>query len=187
MPLQGVDSCSSLPIMGTKKKKTQLKPVARGFATTSVPKKVVSAVDAAVEDGSSQPNPNGSDAQGKEARPDTAKVEDVPGSNGNDIDPLLQNLVDKYQDRTEKDIVRTIKVCLWSPCLTTRRMTWCQGHRAGETFRRNHGLARTRHKSCPTGAKFTLRSTDFSRYTPNPSYYPLILMCSSWTHHRRIG
>lgn len=96
--------------MGTKKKKTHLKPVARGFATTSVPKKVVPAVDAAVEGGESSP----SDAK----RPDNeGSSTDVPknvvntsGPKDEDADPVVQGFVDKYQDRTEKDIVRTIKV-----------------------------------------------------------------------------
>ena len=99
--------------MGTKKKKTQLKPVARGFATTSVPKKVVPAVDAALGVDNSQPTSSGS--YDKEAGPSSAdiskKAEGVSESKVEDVDPVLQSLVDKYQDRTEKDIVRTIKVC----------------------------------------------------------------------------
>lgn len=97
-----------------KKKKTQLKPVARGFATTSVPKKVVQ----------EEEPPGGADpvaSAGEESAPG-------PGVLGNGIGPepvapvveeydpdkaeeqSLQNLVDKLQDKTEKEIVRTIKV-----------------------------------------------------------------------------
>ena len=99
--------------MGTKKKKTQLKPVARGFATTSVPKKVVPTVDAAPGSDSFPLDASGSNIKGKElSSSDISKtVEDVSYSKDEDVDPVLQSLVDKYQDRTEKDIVRTIKVC----------------------------------------------------------------------------
>ncbi|KAF8832459.1 hypothetical protein HHX47_DHR1001422 [Lentinula edodes] len=89
-----------------KKKKTQLKPVARGFATTSVPKK---AVEVEFEDPPSQPplddqesaevplveNSNGSREQQNvqdEFGPD--KVEEQS----------LQNLVDRYQEKIEKEI-----------------------------------------------------------------------------------
>lgn len=99
--------------MGTKKKKTQLKPVARGFATTSVPKKVVPAVDAAVEGDSSHPDAKGPDAKGDDSSSTDApkNVDGTSGPEDQDVDPIVQGFVDKYQDRTEKDIVRTIKVC----------------------------------------------------------------------------
>ncbi|KZT74762.1 P-loop containing nucleoside triphosphate hydrolase protein [Daedalea quercina L-15889] len=100
--------------MGTKKKKTQLKPVARGFATTSVPKKIVPVADAISEDNGSQ-----SDAMAvKIAETASATPSDVSPRPGDasglvhaaeDVDPILQGLVDKLQDRTEKDIIRTIK------------------------------------------------------------------------------
>ncbi|KAJ3851495.1 P-loop containing nucleoside triphosphate hydrolase protein [Lentinula lateritia] len=94
-----------------KKKKTQLKPVARGFATTSVPKK---AAEAEFEDPPSQPplddqesaeaplaeNSNGSrERQNVEDEFDPDKVEEQS----------LQNLVDKYQEKTEKEIARNVK------------------------------------------------------------------------------
>jgi ATP-dependent RNA helicase DHX29 len=65
--------------MAPKKKKTQLKPVARGFATTSVPKKVKS----------------------------TSKPEQSVADQAQDAERLAsQALVDKYQEKTEKDISR---------------------------------------------------------------------------------
>ncbi|PCH33517.1 pre-mRNA-splicing factor ATP-dependent RNA helicase prp22 [Wolfiporia cocos MD-104 SS10] len=85
-----------------KKKKTQLKPVARGFATTSVPKKVIrvaeenrpsETVDPLVKEPA-----NTAVDQAAEATPET-------------VDPreqAAQVLVDKLQDKTEKEIVRTI-------------------------------------------------------------------------------
>jgi ATP-dependent RNA helicase DHX29 len=97
-----------------KKKKTQLKPVARGFATTSVPKKVVqpedqpdSPEDAGTVDGETHNiedarwTGDGTGVQPHAVEFDPDKVEEHS----------LQNLVDKLQEKTEKEIVRTIKVC----------------------------------------------------------------------------
>ncbi|KAL6302192.1 P-loop containing nucleoside triphosphate hydrolase protein [Sparassis latifolia] len=95
-----------------KKKKTQLKAVARGFATTSVPKKVVlpaeedgvdisETIDAApiVKDAIRTTPVGGELAQAPTDDYDLDKHEEES----------LQLLVDKLQDKTEKDIVRTIK------------------------------------------------------------------------------
>lgn len=91
-----------------KKKRTQLKPVARGFATTSVPKKVLpdpildncpatsSFIQSTPED---QPT-------------DTVKVPTTTVASNEEFDPDLvdeqsiQNLIDKFQEKTEKEIVR---------------------------------------------------------------------------------
>lgn len=94
-----------------KKKKTQLKPVARGFATTSVPKKVVETPPEAeksvevVQDSSlptaaeiSSSAQGSTQAQAQEADSATPETQ------------ALQNLVEKFQDRTEREIVRTVKV-----------------------------------------------------------------------------
>ena len=95
-----------------KKKKSQLKPVVRGFATTSVPKKAVAAeadvlpTDVFVVDPEhSSPNDAAQDASGDAIAPshtesDPDKVQDA----------TLQNLVERLQEKTEKEIVRTIKV-----------------------------------------------------------------------------
>lgn len=96
-----------------KKKKSQLKPVARGFATTSVPKKVVENeqnIDDAITDTTAEEAPT-SDA----LHPSTAtRVQsDAPQDHSFDPDKVeeqsLQNLVDKYQEKTEKETLRTIK------------------------------------------------------------------------------
>ncbi|KAI0778038.1 P-loop containing nucleoside triphosphate hydrolase protein [Trametes elegans] len=94
--------------MAPKKKKTQLKPVARGFATTSVPKKVVE-VPKEPEDTlpsespvSSTDQPNGTDASSQSSKPSECTVL-------SDEDQSLQSLIDKFQDKVEKEIVRTVK------------------------------------------------------------------------------
>lgn len=101
-----------------KKKKTQLKPVARGFATTSVPKKVITVVQ--TED---QPNVPGVSASLEDETERTENVKEascdmaVQPNEAFDADKVeeqsLQNLVDKLQEKTEKDILRTVKVCRW--------------------------------------------------------------------------
>jgi ATP-dependent RNA helicase DHX29 len=98
-----------------KKKKTQLKPVARGFATTSVPKKAaplekeaetLAGLTSNVEEEVCKTviGPISSSAaasvQTQVDEFDPEKVEEQS----------LQNLVDRLQSTTEKDIVRTVKV-----------------------------------------------------------------------------
>jgi ATP-dependent RNA helicase DHX29 len=97
-----------------KKKKAALKPVARGFATTSVPKKVV---EQPVEE--LEPVPEVSATNSEAAVP--ADVAEPVAQSSQSIVPTefdpdnveeqsLQNLVDQYQDKTEKEILRTVKV-----------------------------------------------------------------------------
>jgi len=100
-----------------KKKKTQLKPVARGFATTSVPKKVVQAEeepDVESAAGSTKEEPpkadsvqNNGNKVATQATNDECDPEKVEGQS-------LQNLVDKLQDKTEKEVIRTVKVSVFS-------------------------------------------------------------------------
>ena len=94
-----------------KKKRTQLKPVARGFATTSVPKKVLPEpiVDTCPETSSSI-----------QSAPEDQSVDTIKGlgtttsttAANEEFDPDLvdeqsiQNLIDKFQEKTEKEIVR---------------------------------------------------------------------------------
>ncbi|OBZ78804.1 putative helicase C15C4.05 [Grifola frondosa] len=88
-----------------KKKKTQLKPVVRGFATKSVPKKVVE-VPEVVDEGDAAGST--SDAIVDDAKPLSSAQETIPGAD----DPLnlaLQGLIDKFQDKTEKEIARNVK------------------------------------------------------------------------------
>jgi ATP-dependent RNA helicase DHX29 len=88
-----------------KRKKTQLKPVARGFATTSLPKKVV-AVDGAGED-LSDVIPEQSSVQKLEGSDDALsanpKTEDAQDA-GDAEERSLQVLVDKLQEKTEKEV-----------------------------------------------------------------------------------
>jgi ATP-dependent RNA helicase DHX29 len=95
-----------------KKKKTQLKPVARGFATTSVPKKTVAAEadvlpnDVLVVDPEySSPNDGTQDASGDSVVPSHAESDRDTAQ-----DATLQNLVERLQEKTEKEVTRTIKV-----------------------------------------------------------------------------
>lgn len=97
--------------MPPKKKKTRLKPVARGFATTSVPKKVLppsEPVDDAVGD---TPNAD-SQSQVKEST-SNVEAQQQPGAmsvstglGGEDL--ASQTLVDKFQEKTEKEISRYV-------------------------------------------------------------------------------
>ena len=92
-----------------KKKKTQLKPVARGFATTSVPKKVLP--DPILD---TCPATSTSIQSASEDQPaDTDKgLGTTTAASNEEFDPDLvdeqsiQNLIDKLQEKTEKEIVR---------------------------------------------------------------------------------
>lgn len=118
-----------------KKRKTQLKPVARGFATTSIPKKAIQVEEIAPPVDGTTP----SDGLVTEAAQATADHQaTLPGALRDseqlvvehDEHQSLQIMVDKYQERTEKEISRTIKAC--SPrkflslplTLYTRRLRW---------------------------------------------------------------
>jgi hypothetical protein len=89
-----------------KKKKTQLKPVTRGFAVTSIPKK------APPETPPSQDDEMGESAPPEipqVARPDEP-VEDEATRRQKAEERSLQDLVEKLQEKTEKEIVRTVRV-----------------------------------------------------------------------------
>lgn len=94
-----------------KKKKSQLKPVARGFATTSVAKKVEPEpeVDPA-EESPAAPGANAGDPSGLSAADNSSTQPDSLSTQFNAQEQALQDLVDKFQDRVEKDITRAIKV-----------------------------------------------------------------------------
>ncbi|KAF5375077.1 hypothetical protein D9758_000153 [Tetrapyrgos nigripes] len=98
-----------------KKKKTQLKPVARGFATTSVPKKVVEAeeevpVAATAGSGSIEQNGHGTPPTDKGVAPE---VDNPPDPE----EESLQSMMDKFQEKVEKEVVRTVKVCTRHACI----------------------------------------------------------------------
>ncbi|KAF8496667.1 P-loop containing nucleoside triphosphate hydrolase protein [Gautieria morchelliformis] len=101
-----------------KKKKSQLKPVARGFATTSVPKKPT-AVD-------EEPAALSDDGPNDTTLKDASTGKGVGTESGVNVtspeaisrfesdaekaeEQSLQNLLDKYQEKTEKEITRTVK------------------------------------------------------------------------------
>jgi ATP-dependent RNA helicase DHX29 len=93
-----------------KKKKTALKPVARGFATTSVPKKVVEAADDVIEP---------MEITEEVSTPETAVTSAdngvaLSGDNGapSNEDQAMQSLVEKLQEKTEKEVTRVVKVCI---------------------------------------------------------------------------
>jgi ATP-dependent RNA helicase DHX29 len=92
-----------------KKKKAQLKPVARGFATTSVPsKKALAEADAAAsETGAQQATNSGATPKSTPSLPNEATT---ASNQGDPIDQVLQAIVDKWQDKVERDIARTLKV-----------------------------------------------------------------------------
>ncbi|KAF8641157.1 hypothetical protein AX17_000792 [Amanita inopinata Kibby_2008] len=84
-----------------KKKKRQLKPVARGFAITSVPKKPAQTEDETLQNETSK------------AESDAVVIADPPRLDEFDDkveEQALQNLVDTLQEKTEKEITRNIKV-----------------------------------------------------------------------------
>jgi ATP-dependent RNA helicase DHX29 len=108
-----------------KKKKTQLKPVARPFATASVPKKVVpELVVEEVPNGSAVPgddNRGSGDGDTLDSQGSTPSTKiPAPEPESEEVKALraeeleLQGLVDKLQDKTEKEINRNIKVCVLS-------------------------------------------------------------------------
>ncbi len=88
-----------------KKNKRQLKPVARGVAVTSIPKKAPLEQDRAK--GEEQSTVGTPDVQATEHPEPT---EDEIPDNRKAEERSLQDLVDKLQEKTEKEIVRTVKV-----------------------------------------------------------------------------
>ena len=93
-----------------KKKKTQLKPTNRGFAVTSIPKK---APPEPLRQGDDSDAKVGSaSAEVSHTAQTHEHVEDETLSRQKAEEQSLQDLVDRLQERTEKEIVRTIKVCI---------------------------------------------------------------------------
>ncbi|CDO72377.1 hypothetical protein BN946_scf184977.g76 [Trametes cinnabarina] len=94
--------------MAPKKKKTQLKPVARGFATTSVPKKIVDVP----KEPHVPPASDGPDASAEQLQSSGTTGETLKATVGpvlSEEDQSLQNLIDKFQDKVEKEVARTVK------------------------------------------------------------------------------
>lgn len=89
-----------------KKKKTQLKPEARGFAVKSIPKK------APLEQGDTKGEvpPTVETLDEQDAQPHPEPIKDEVLNSQTAEERSLQDIVDKLQEKTEKEIVRTLKV-----------------------------------------------------------------------------
>jgi ATP-dependent RNA helicase DHX29 len=87
-----------------KKKKTQLKPVARGFAVTSMPKKTIHG-DENQDESSTIPSESHNEEKGSPATECSAERDSVSPE-----EQALQNLVDTLQDKTEKEISRYVLI-----------------------------------------------------------------------------
>jgi ATP-dependent RNA helicase DHX29 len=85
-----------------KKKKTQLKPVARGFATTSQPKRLTPEPEPDVEPVRTRNDKPHDGTTESESVVDHGPIEDET----DDTDSELQSFVDKWQEKIEKEITR---------------------------------------------------------------------------------
>ncbi|EIW86594.1 P-loop containing nucleoside triphosphate hydrolase protein [Coniophora puteana RWD-64-598 SS2] len=96
-----------------KKKKLQLKPVARTFATTSMPKKVEAAEDEATGTAEESTTTATSDtkdvSQGPQEEGTTRATLGASSGTGVEEPDELQAIVDKHQDKTQREVMRTIK------------------------------------------------------------------------------
>jgi ATP-dependent RNA helicase DHX29 len=89
-----------------KKRRTQQKPLDRGFALKSIPKKTpLEQGDTKGEEPSTVETPDAQDAQ-----PHREPVEDEVLNGQTAEERSLQDIIDKRQEKTEKEIVRTVKV-----------------------------------------------------------------------------
>jgi len=124
------DSSFNAALPMPKKKKTQLKPVQRGFATTSIPKKAVQAEEiASPAEEVLLPTNDGLVTEARSA--DQATRDSKKFDAEEDEQQFFQIIVDKYQEKTEKEISRAIKACFPTlpsfdsyPGLHTRRSKW---------------------------------------------------------------
>ena len=128
-----------------KKKKSALKPVVRGFATTSIPKKVV---EEATPEKDEDPIITGSSSVEPDTVETTVPIDTTDNLGDFDIDKAaeeqsLQNLVDKFQEKTEKEILRTIKVMI-ATLLSLASSNERLGHRIRPTSRQELAFARYR-------------------------------------------
>lgn len=111
-----------------KKKSNASKGPARGFATTSVPKKVAPVVE---EPPAEEPI----------AEPEAAPESSEPTSSTAGLDPFqtrLQSLVDRFQDKVDRDVLRAIQVSRHaSICYTSSNIERSSGRRSGKEILRN--------------------------------------------------
>lgn len=102
-----------------KKKKMQLKPVARGFATTSIPKKAAQTEEITLPADEVPVDGLVTETAG-EVSADQAALRGIPRDSekfdtDQDEQQFLQIIVDKFQEKTERETLRAIKAC--SLCL----------------------------------------------------------------------
>jgi ATP-dependent RNA helicase DHX29 len=90
-----------------KKKKTQLKPVARGFAVTSMPKKTIQ-VDENQDESSTVASESHNEEKGSPATECSANANERDSVSPEE--QALQNLVDTMQEKTEKEISRYVLI-----------------------------------------------------------------------------
>jgi ATP-dependent RNA helicase DHX29 len=105
-----------------KKKKTSLKPVARGFATTSQPKKVVP------EPVSEEPAPAAGDAaQDQNDKPNGEAKSLEGGQIGEGVDweddskleeGIYQGYVERLQEKGDREVAKILKVSLHDPTVS---------------------------------------------------------------------
>lgn len=118
------------------KKKKGLKPVARGFATVSVPKKPVPSEEPKeiAEEVGDTPDAQSSDTPtASVAPPQTDKAVLEAGA--------LQAIVERLQDKTEKDIVRTVKV--WYPLVGSANTSPLKPSYPGQAIEQERRFAQT--------------------------------------------
>ncbi|KAI0274610.1 hypothetical protein BC834DRAFT_1069 [Gloeopeniophorella convolvens] len=94
-----------------KKKKTQLKPVARGFSVTSVPKKpsLLSDNPEVTAAQSEAGTPKEGILQAETTQQAHGSAEGVASSHQTAEEQSMQDLIDKLQEKAEKEIVRMVK------------------------------------------------------------------------------
>lgn len=105
------DPSSNAALPMAKKKKNPKPSVSRGFATTSIPKKAVQAEEIAPP-AEEVPPTTGSDGLVTQTSADQAALRDSKKFDAEeDEQQFLQIMVDKYQEKTEKEVSRAIKAC----------------------------------------------------------------------------
>jgi len=101
-----------------KKKKTQLKPVARGFTTTSLPKKTIPTPEVLFDKimpDLLESSPDASAIASEDGYASADVVANKVANHNNVEEQHLQGLVDKLQEKTEKEIMRYSSDPLYDP------------------------------------------------------------------------
>lgn len=139
---------TTLSLEMPKKKKTQQKPIPRGVAVTSIPKK---APPEPLRQDDSDAKVEFASAEGSHTAQPHELVEDETVSRQKAEERSLQDLVDRLQERTEKEIVRTIKVRGWIRQMSQRALAHSpshSGHRNGKAILQHFSVVRPRCWCC---------------------------------------